>query len=94
MIYLSPYNLKWPGLFAEAQQSIQAAIGSVIVEIEHIGSTAIPNIYAKPVIDIMIGVRRLDQIDVQVLEKLASLGYVYIKKYEDKMPYRRFFQKR
>ena len=77
----------------QAQKEIQEAIGSVVVEITHMGSTAIPNITAKPVIDIMVGVRRLEDVDMRVLEKLANLGYVYIKKYEEGMPYRRFFQR-
>lgn len=93
MIYLSPYNPKWPELFAEDRKSIQAAIGPVCVKVIHIGSTAIPNICAKPVIDIMIGVHRLEDIDSHILVKLANLGYIYIKKYEDEIPYRRFFQK-
>lgn len=93
MIYLSPYNPKWPNLFAEAQKEVQDAMGSVAVKIVHIGSTAIPNICAKPVIDIMVGVRQLEDIDAHILEKLANLGYVYIKKYEKEMPYRRFFQR-
>lgn len=93
MIYLSPYNPEWPKLFEAEKRAILKAIGQYILEIEHIGSTAIPGIHAKPVIDIMIGVNKLADITPEVISILEKLGYVYVKQFEDKMPFRRFFQK-
>lgn len=93
MIYLSAYNSQWPNLFKAEKELLLNLIGQYIVKIEHIGSTAIPNIAAKPVIDIMIGVNQLNDIDSSVIIKLANVGYEYIKKYEEIMPFRRYFQK-
>lgn len=93
MIYLSPYNPKWPNLFEAEKKLLLKSIGQHIVEIEHIGSTAIPDIYAKPVIDIMIGVNRLEDINDETISLLEKLGYEYMQKYEEMMPFRRFFQK-
>jgi len=93
MIYLSAYNSQWPSLFETEKHVLLKIIGKYIVKIEHIGSTAIPNIRAKPVIDIMIAVNNLDDITPEVISKLENIGYEYIKKYEEGMPFRRFFQK-
>jgi GrpB-like predicted nucleotidyltransferase (UPF0157 family) len=94
MIYLSPYDSEWPNLFSIEKEKLCQSIGQYILEIEHIGSTAIPEIYAKPVIDIMIGVDKLDELNPEIIFQLEQQGYEYIKKYEDKMPFRRFFLKK
>ncbi|WP_413507156.1 GrpB family protein, partial [Serratia proteamaculans] len=46
------YDISWPGIYAEVSCSIENELGSRILKIDHIGSTAIPGIAAKPVIDI------------------------------------------
>ncbi len=63
------------------------------ISVEHIGSTAIPKIQAKPIIDIMIGVQDLNIADIYLVKIIQSIGYTYIKGYETAMPDRRFFQK-
>jgi GrpB-like predicted nucleotidyltransferase (UPF0157 family) len=93
MIYLSPYNSEWPCIFEAEKVALIKAIGQHIAAIEHIGSTAIPGIYAKPIIDIMIGVKCLREINDDVISALRTNGYFYIKQYEVNMPYRRYFQK-
>jgi GrpB-like predicted nucleotidyltransferase (UPF0157 family) len=93
MIYLSPYNSKWPADFEDEKAFLQKAIPLDVIEIEHIGSTAIPSIYAKPIIDIMIGVGKLSDINFDIISTLEKNGYNYIKNYEVNMPYRRYFQK-
>ncbi|MEO8402098.1 MAG: GrpB family protein [Gammaproteobacteria bacterium] len=93
MIYLSPYNPEWPDLFAAEKELLLRFAGQYIAVIEHIGSTAIPSISAKPVIDIMIGVNKLSDVTDEAIQALEKQGYNYIKKYEIEMPYRRYFQK-
>lgn len=93
MIYLSPYNPQWPNLFIVEKEMLLSSLGTKIRDIQHIGSTAIPNIYAKPTIDIMIGVDSLNEIDSATILMLEKVGYEYIKKYEEMMPFRRYFQK-
>jgi hypothetical protein len=56
------------------------------------GSTAIPGLAAKPIIDLIAAIRDLDDVRAWV-EPLQTLGYTYISKYEAEMPERRFFQK-
>ncbi|MGB6976685.1 MAG: GrpB family protein [Gammaproteobacteria bacterium] len=93
MIYLSPYDPQWPALFEKEKELLLKSVGEYIVGIEHIGSTAIPKICAKPVIDIMMGVKQLDSVDREIIKRVESIGHEYIKKYEETMPFRRFFQK-
>ena len=62
------------------------------VKIEHIGSTSIPEIWAKPIIDIMIGVKKEKQLNSSI-NSIISLGYTYVQKYEICMPFRRYFFK-
>jgi GrpB-like predicted nucleotidyltransferase (UPF0157 family) len=71
--------------------SSAAALGRLAVEIHHIGSTAIPGLAAKPVIDIMIVVRRLDDA-TDCIAPLSQLGYVFNDHPQNVD--RRFFRKR
>ncbi|MBI5273772.1 MAG: GNAT family N-acetyltransferase [Chlamydiales bacterium] len=92
-IYLVPYCKKWPEDFKKEKQSLLRVIGNHVVSIEHIGSTAIEGLSAKPVIDIMIGVNSLEEADQHSISKIEELGYEYMKQYENHVPERRFFQK-
>jgi GrpB-like predicted nucleotidyltransferase (UPF0157 family) len=62
------------------------------IKIEHIGSTSVEGLGAKPIIDIMIGLQDFNTADNHI-SKIESLGYNYVSKYEDVMPYRRFLTK-
>lgn len=57
------YDPKWPVLYEEERCRILDVIGRRIAAIEHVGSTAVPELAAKPIIDIMIAVRRLADAD-------------------------------
>lgn len=93
MITLVPYNANWPLLFEQEKILLVNAMKEWKITVEHIGSTAIPKIRAKPVIDIMIGVQDLNIADIYLVKIIQSLGYDYIKDYETAMPERRYFQK-
>jgi GrpB-like predicted nucleotidyltransferase (UPF0157 family) len=91
-IELMPYDDKWPKLAAlEIQHLCEVLSKQSIINIEHIGSTAIPHICAKPVIDIQIGVESLQAIKAPAIEALTQLGYVYWDENPD--PTRLFFVK-
>jgi len=76
-IEIVPYDPAWPRLFEEERQALVDAIGPWLTgPIEHIGSTAIPGLAAKPVIDIMAGVASLDA-SRPALAAAARLGYCY-----------------
>ncbi|MDF1796448.1 MAG: bifunctional GrpB family protein/GNAT family N-acetyltransferase [Coxiellaceae bacterium] len=93
MIILAPYDPHWPQAYAHESAWLQQQLGDVIADMQHIGSTAIGGIQAKPVIDILIGVHDLNQFNQQHIQKLAKGGYDYIDKYEKDLPFRRYFQK-
>ncbi|MAP25178.1 MAG: GNAT family N-acetyltransferase [Rickettsiales bacterium] len=68
-----PYNPNWPRVFDTEASKIRAAIGEPFSEIHHVGSTAVPGLDAKPIIDIIACVKDLN-FDAQ---GLACLGYEY-----------------
>ncbi|MHB9023190.1 MAG: GrpB family protein [Armatimonadota bacterium] len=72
---VQPYNPEWPSWFAKMQAFIASALVGVAYQIEHVGSTAIPGMTAKPIIDMVIMMER----PVYPLDKdrLATLGYVH-----------------
>ena len=76
-IQLLPYDAKWEELYAMERSLIDDAIGDKILDIHHIGSTAIQKIPAKPIIDIMIVVRSLEKAQCLIFP-LRLLGYSYI----------------
>lgn len=73
---LVDYDPAWPAEFAAEQDRLAAALGETAKGIEHYGSTAVIGMRAKPILDILVGVRPLS--DWQLcLEPLAGLGYDY-----------------
>ena len=85
-----PYDHSWKTRFEQEKQTIQQALTLPGLAIEHIGSTSIEGIWAKPIIDILVGVSEAQHLQ-QVAEPMMQAGYTYIKKFEAGMPYRRFF---
>ncbi|MDQ5890554.1 MAG: hypothetical protein QG604_428 [Candidatus Dependentiae bacterium] len=90
-ITVVPYNPTWPTLFAEEAAHIREALGENCIEIHHIGSTSVPGLAAKPVIDILVGVKDLRAIDRRSTDKIIALGYE--DKAEYGIPLRHFFYK-
>jgi GrpB-like predicted nucleotidyltransferase (UPF0157 family) len=86
------YCPQWREMFEEEKQLLQTVLGEGSSEIEHIGSTAVNRLAAKPVIDIMIGLPDFTVAD-ELVPKIETLSYEYFKKYEDEMPFRRYFAK-
>lgn len=68
------YDPTWPALAAAAITELQHSLPDVLVEIEHIGSTSVPGLAAKPTLDLMSAVRDFTLIE-QREETLAELGY-------------------
>lgn len=68
------YSPTWPLLFEDERARLAAALGDGVVEIEHIGSTSVPGLSAKPVIDILVAVERFDPLEA-CDRRLAPLGY-------------------
>src|SRR5215213_6463279 len=84
-IHIVPYDPSWPGCF-EAERALLAEVLERWLEgtIEHVGSTAVVGLCAKPVIDVMVGVRSLVD-SVPARDALITLGYQYAEYKADVM---------
>jgi GrpB-like predicted nucleotidyltransferase (UPF0157 family) len=72
------YDPCWPALFDEEAERLRAILNpSLIIGLEHFGSTAIPGLSAKPIIDTLIAVRSLADAQASFVEALRKLDYVY-----------------
>jgi GrpB-like predicted nucleotidyltransferase (UPF0157 family) len=91
IIEVTSYNPDWPYLYREEARQIVTSLTGEIVLIHHIGSTAIPGIKAKPVIDILGEVRSIERVD-NFNKALISLGYN--PHGENGIPGRRYFNKK
>ncbi len=85
-----PHRPEWRGQFEREAFNIKQALGANVLAIHHIGSTAIPNILAKPIIDILIEACSLTKID-QANSALIDLGYEVMGEFGIKN--RRYFRK-
>lgn len=77
VVKLEPYDYKWIMLFEKERELLYFHLKDLIIEIEHVGSTSIEGLSAKPIIDIAIGVSSLDKI-IRIKEKVKGIGYVEI----------------
>jgi GrpB-like predicted nucleotidyltransferase (UPF0157 family) len=91
-ITVVPYDAAWPARFRIESQLIQTALHDLRPRIEHIGSTSVAGLAAKPIIDMLVGVRSLDDFE-RHYDRLSVYGYEYIPEYERVLPDRRFFKR-
>ncbi len=75
-VHLEPYDSEWPKLFEKEAERLFQELGNDVLRIEHFGSTAVPGLSAKPVIDILIGVRSLSDAK-KLIPILEGMGYSY-----------------
>jgi GrpB-like predicted nucleotidyltransferase (UPF0157 family) len=92
-IVVSDYNPAWSAMFEHERTSLHAALDPLVLSIEHIGSTAVPGLAAKPIIDLQASVRSLAEAQSRCVERLQGLGYAYLPQYEAWLPGERFFRK-
>jgi GrpB-like predicted nucleotidyltransferase (UPF0157 family) len=88
IVRLAPYTNHWQRLFEEEKVRIQTVIGRWVLDIQHVGSTAIPGIVAKPILDIGVAVESFEKASV-CIEPMERLGYEY--RGENGIPRRHFF---
>ena len=91
-IQLEKYNPDWINIYKGIENDLSYHLGFLNPVIEHIGSTSIFNLTAKPIIDILVGIPSQDQLD-KIVQLLTSNDYIFYEKYNSIMPYRRFFVK-
>ncbi len=92
-IVVSDYNPAWPAIFEQERMSLHAALGPLVLSVEHIGSTAVPGLAAKPIIDLQLSVRDLEEARSSCVGPLQALGYAYMPEYEARLPGELFFRK-
>jgi len=90
IIEVVEYNPLWPEMFLEAKQQLKSLLEGQVILIEHIGSTSVPGLCAKPIIDILVEVKNLDFLD-NLTAQFTALGFV--GKGENGIVGRRYFQK-
>ena len=84
------YDTDWPHSFESEKLALEKALYDTAVKIEHIASSSIPNLAAKPIIDILIEIDKVERLDVKA-DIFCNLGYEV--KGENGIPGRRYYQK-
>jgi GrpB-like predicted nucleotidyltransferase (UPF0157 family) len=72
-IVIADYDARWPTVFEGERDRIRHALGDLALRIEHIGSTAVPGLAAKPIIDVLVAVE--DPHDAAIVPAMESAGY-------------------
>lgn len=88
-VKLVPHNPEWDELFRLEKIKLLKVVGEIIIDIQHVGSTAIPTISAKPIIDIAVVVKSLEEVE-KCVKKIEALGY---QRKQENRPERLFFTK-
>jgi len=89
-VIIEAYNPEWAIEFQREAKKINNIFSEKIIDIEHIGSTSVKELGAKPIIDIMGGVKDLKDVE-EFIEPLNQIGYEFV--YHKEFPFRRFFRK-
>lgn len=85
-----PYNPNWQQAYRQEAETLRTTLGDAVQAIHHIGSTSIPGMRAKPIIDILLEVRTLEPLDKRS-EAMVALGYEVMGAYG--IEGRRYFRK-
>ena len=87
---VEPYDPDWPVLFEEERRLIMAAVGHIVAGVHHVGSTSIPGMPAKPILDIAVLLREFEDGE-RCIEPMESIGYFHKGVDEVDIPNDRFF---
>ncbi|WP_022963755.1 GrpB family protein [Halopseudomonas pelagia] len=91
-VTLSPYDASWPALFTQERDRLLTLFPGEFLAIEHIGSTAVPGLLAKPIIDIMIGVDSMARAD-KLMEPLCQAKYATSMEFNASLTDRRWLMR-
>lgn len=75
-IVVADYDPGWPAVFEELARPVREAVADLGADVEHVGSTSVPGLAAKPIIDIDVAVPAASDVPAAI-ERLRALGYVY-----------------
>jgi GrpB-like predicted nucleotidyltransferase (UPF0157 family) len=91
-VAIVPYDPAWPSRFASERALLRSLLGEAAAAIEHVGSTAVPGLSAKPVIDIALGMRSLGSV-ADWIPAFRSAGYEFLPRFSARFPGLRYFHK-
>lgn len=89
-IIVVDYNANWSNQYEQEKQQVLLALGNTVTNIQHIGSTSVPGLAAKPVIDMLLGLSQIPPLPKQI-SNLEAIGYRYYG--ELGIPGRHYFRK-
>jgi GrpB-like predicted nucleotidyltransferase (UPF0157 family) len=98
-IHIAPYDPQWPELFRSERDHLRACLPEELLgRIEHFGSTAIPGLAAKPIVDVLVEVTDLEATKARIVPILEAQGYDYLWRptisVDDGLPFYAWFIKR
>lgn len=85
-----PYDARWAALFNEASLELASALGPAILAVHHVGSTAVPGLHAKPILDILVSITDFPR-GLTLVPRLASLDYEF--RPAEEIPDRHYFRR-
>ena len=91
-LVIGRYDPKWSLVYEQERAAILGAIGDRLVAIEHVGSTSVPGLGAKPIVDILAGLPRLADAEA-CIRPLAELGYHFVPEAMVDLPDDRYFER-
>ncbi len=75
-VILVEHDDEWISNYESESTAIRDALGDLVIDIQHFGSTSVPGLKAKPIIDILVGIQSFDKIDL-IIKQMESLDYTY-----------------
>jgi GrpB-like predicted nucleotidyltransferase (UPF0157 family) len=91
IVRVVPYDPRWADEFAAAARDLYDALGSSILAVSHVGSTAVPGLCAKPILDLLVSVQHFDE-SLALVPRLETLGYEF--RPDEEIPDRHYFRRR
>lgn len=89
-IEIAPYTPAWAVQFRQIADDLGELLKAFRPAIEHIGSTSVPGLAAKPIIDIAVGIDAVSRLD-ETIAPMTRHGYIYYEVYNVGMPFRRYY---
>jgi GrpB-like predicted nucleotidyltransferase (UPF0157 family) len=85
-----PWDDRWPALFDVAAKGLTDSLGDSIIAVHHVGSTSVPGLCAKPILDILVSIADIESVP-PLLPRLERLGYEF--RPDEEIPDRRYFRR-
>lgn len=91
-VSLCAYNIAWPALFEQERERLLQRFPGLLLDVQHFGSTAVPGLAAKPIIDILVGVASMAVAD-SLIEPFTRAGYSSSAEFNQTLTDRRWFMR-